>query len=79
LGEAEIVAVGPGGALTFTVTLPVPVPPLPVQEMEKVVLEVSAEEASEPDVAPPVENPAPAVAVQEVAPVEDQIMVVAVL
>jgi hypothetical protein len=71
-----MLTVGTGQAVTVTVVLAVAVPPGPVQEMEKVVLEESAEEASDPDVALPVAKPAPAVAVHEVALDDDQLRVV---
>lgn len=58
-------------------TLSVAVPPGPVQLMEKVVFEVSADETSLPDTNPPVENPGPAVAVQLVTfdDVQDKVVV----
>ena len=61
----------------MTVTLSVAVPPAPVQLMENVLSTLSAEDASLPDVAPPVENPGPAVAVQLVTldDVQDKVVV----
>jgi hypothetical protein len=78
-GQVAVGLVGIGGMVT--VTLALPEPPGPVQEMEKVVLEVSAEEASDPDVAPPVSKPAalPAVTEQDVALADDHVIVTVVL
>jgi hypothetical protein len=76
VGLAVRVTVGLG-ICTVTLALAVAVPPGPVQETVKVVLVVKAVVASEPPVVLPVSKPrllAPAV--QEVAPVDDQVNVV---
>ena len=64
------------GAFTLTVTLLLTVPPAPVHVIENVVWVVRLLDASLPLVALPVENPAPPVAVHDVALVDVHVSVV---
>jgi hypothetical protein len=65
-----------GAALTLTTTLFVTEPPAPVHDIENVVCDVRLLDASLPPVALPVENPAPPVAVHDVAFVDVHVSVV---
>jgi len=65
-----------GAAFTPTVTLFVTEPPAPVHDIENVVCDVRLLDASLPPVALPVENPAPPVAVHDVAFVDVHVSVV---
>jgi Fe-S-cluster formation regulator IscX/YfhJ len=75
-GDAVRVAVGADAAATSTVTLFVTEPPAPVHDIENVVCDVRLLDASLPPVALPVENPAPPVAVHDVAFVDVHVSVV---
>jgi hypothetical protein len=71
LDDVVSVAVGADEAPTVTVVLSVTVlPSVPIHEIENVVFVVRIPDVSLPDVAPPVENPVPPVAVHDVVFVE---------